>query len=108
MITLEQIELEMLQGDILPHRLGELRVLLSAKFAQAMNELENVLRVKPGVWNEMRGNFRSDTACERAWSGMELGQKELHWKFQLKKMEKMMSALKTLWEITNTEIRNLT
>ena len=107
-MQLEQIESEMLAGDILPARLGELRIILGAKYAQAMNQYEDILMQKPSIWNEMRKDYKSDTATDRAWDATQMGIKELHWKFQIKKIEKMMSALKMQWEIVNTEIRNLT
>ena len=107
-ITLQVIEAEMLKGGILPARLGELRTILGAKYAHAMNKHEEIIMAKPKIWNEMRQDHKSDTACERAWSATELGQSEIHWKYQIKKIEKMMSALKMQWDIVNTEIRNLT
>jgi hypothetical protein len=106
-LTLEQIEREMLDGIPVPSRIGELRVILSAKFAQATNEYERVLAEKPVLWNEKRNDFKSDTACERWWEGTEGGVAERHWKFQIKKIQTMMSALKTLWEIKNSEAQNI-
>jgi hypothetical protein len=105
-MTLEQIEIEMNTVQA-PGRLAELRVLLSAKYAAATNQYEAVLVQKPTIWNEMRGNFKSDTACERAWEATELGIAERHWKFQIKKIERMMSAIKTMIEVKTGEARNL-
>lgn len=105
-MTLEKIELEM-RTVTTPGRLAELRVYLSAKYAQATNEYEKVLILKPSVWNALRGNFKSDTACERAWEATEDGMLERHWKFQIKKIEKMMSAIKTLIDVKTGEAHNL-
>lgn len=107
-MKLEEIEEEMLHGNIIPARLGELRNILSAKYAQAMNQYEDILMQKPKLWNDMRIHNKSDKATDRQWEESELGLKELHWKFQIKKIEKMMSSLRMQWEITNTEIRNIT
>ena len=106
-MTLEEIEVEFLRANTTPGRLAELRVLLSGKYAQAMNKLEDVLLIKPIEWNKMRGDHKSDTACERAFEASELGQQELHWRFQVKKIEKMMSAAKTLLEVKNAEAYNI-
>ena len=105
-MTLAQIEEEM-AAQTNPGRLAELRVVLSAKYAQATNEYEKVLAIKPGLWNKLRGNFKSDTACERAWEATEDGLAERHWKFQIRKIERMMSAIKTLIEVKTGEARNL-
>lgn len=105
-MTLEQIEKEMATAPT-PGRLADLRVILSAKYAQATNEYEAVLLEKPKIWNAMRPDFKSDTACERAWEATELGQAERHWKFAIRKIERMMSAIKTLIEVKTGEARNL-
>ena len=105
-LTLEQIEIEMMTVTS-PGRLAELRVLLSAKYAQAVNEYEKVLLAKPVIWNDMRPNFKSDTACERSWEATELGTQERHWKFQIKKIEKMMTAIKTLIDVRTNEAHNI-
>lgn len=105
-MTLEQIEKEMGESPA-PGRLAELRVVLSSKYAHATNEYEKVLIQKPKIWNEMRGDFKSDTACERAWEATELGVEERHWKFQIRKVERMMSAIKTMIDVKTGEARNL-
>lgn len=105
-MTLELIEKEMAQVTT-PGRLAELRVLLSAKYAAATNEYEKVLVAKPAIWNAIRGDFKSDTACERAWEATELGVQERHWKFQIRKIEKMMSAIKTMIDVRTGEAHNL-
>ena len=105
-MTLEQIEKEM-EAVTTPGRLAELRVLLSAKYARATNEYERILIEKPVVWNELRKGFKSDTATERAWEATEAGVAERHWKFQIKKIEKMMTAIKTLIDVRTGEANNL-
>lgn len=107
-LELKDIELEMLKANTTPSRLAELRVILSGKYAQATNNYEEVLLKKPVIWNELRPDFKSDTACERAWEATELGISERHWKFQIKKIERMMSAIKTLITVKTTEAYNIT
>lgn len=106
-MTLEQIETAMLDGNIPPAKLGELRVILGAKYSQAMNHLEAILMEKPIHWNKLRLAEKSDKATDRRWEASDLGLKETHWRMQIKKIEKMMSALKMQWDIVNTELRNL-
>ena len=106
-MTLKDIEKEFLQEEIHPTRLAELRVQLGGKYSTAMNNLEHILKQKPIVWNEMRKDYKSDTATDRAWEGTELGLEELHWTFQRKKIEKLMSACKTLIDLKTAEGYNL-
>lgn len=105
-MELKQIEAELMAGNTAPGQLAEFRVLLSGKYAFATNQLEEVLIEKPIHWNKMRPDHKSDTACERAWEATDLGIKERHWKFQIKKIEKMMTAIKTLIEVKTAEAYN--
>lgn len=107
-MTLFEIEQEFLTtSDVNPARLAELRVILSAKYAEASNELEKILLSKPSIWNELRKDQKSDTATERQWEASEYGLGELKWKMTLKKIEKMMSAAKTMIDVRTNEARNL-
>jgi len=106
-MELSQIEIELMKGNTAPGQLAEFRLLLSGKYAFATNQLENILIEKPIHWNRMRSDYKSDTACERAWEATDLGIKERHWKFQIKKIDKMMTAIKTLIDVKTAEARNL-
>lgn len=105
MPSLEEIEKKFLQ-PMTPGEIADLRVVLSGKYAYVMNQLEAILMEKPIRWNAMRPEFKSDTACERAWQATEMGLQELHWNFQRKKIEKLMSAAKTLLEVKTAEAYN--
>jgi hypothetical protein len=102
-MELKDIEKEFLSGGLQPVRLAELRVQLGGKYSVAMNNLEHILKQKPVIWNEMRKDFKSDSSCERAWEATEFGQDELHWTFQRKKIEKLMSACKSLIDLKTAE-----
>jgi hypothetical protein len=106
-MELKDIEKEILVGNVLPHRLAELRLQLSAKFSVATDNLEEILIQKPRIWNGIRESQKSDTATERIWEATELGTEERHWRFQIKKIEKMMTACKTMIDVMNSEARNL-
>lgn len=105
-LTLEQIEKEMAAGGT-PGRLAELRVLLSAKYAHATNQYEAILMSKPAIWNELRKDVKSDTRAEREWEATELGQGERHWKFQIRKIDRMMNAISSLIKVKTGEAQNL-
>lgn len=105
-LKLEAIEKEMAAGNTTPGRLAELRVIIAGKYSYATNQYEEVLLKKPKIWNDMRPNYKSDTACERAWEATEMGQQEMHWKFQIRKCEKMLSAAKSLIDVKTAEAYN--
>jgi len=106
MPSLEEIEKKFHGQHLTPGEIADLRVVLSGKYAYVMNQLEEILTRKPAVWNELRKEHNSDTATERTWQASELGLQELHWNFQRKKIEKMLSAAKTLLEVKTAEAYN--
>jgi hypothetical protein len=107
-MSLHEIEREFLTStDIPPGRLAELLILLSAKYAEASNQLEAILLSKPSIWNEMRKEYKSDKATDRAWEATEYGLGELKWEMQLKKIQKLMSASKTMIDVRTNEARNM-
>ena len=56
------------------------------------------LRAKPEV--------KSDTQAERLWATTPDGQQEIRLSFELKALEKLISAAKTMQEALNGEVRN--
>lgn len=79
---------------------------LSGEYSWSCTQLENILSRKPSVWNSMRPNYKSDTACERAWEATEDGVNEAGLKLRLKSCEKMMSSLKTLIRLAEMQAHN--
>lgn len=106
MMSLEQIEGQMQAGTATPGELAHTLTILSGKYAYASNQLEQILMVKPKAWNDIRPNYKSDTACDRAWEGTDDGLKEMHWRMALKKIEKMMAAIKKLIDVKTAEAYN--
>lgn len=90
-----------------PHDAAEDLAILAGEYAWIMGQLERVLQFKPAIWSEMRKNFKSDTACERAWQATKAGIDELGLKLRAKACEKMMSALKSLISLAEKESGNL-
>jgi hypothetical protein len=72
-----------------------------------MGQLEQIFQRKPSIWSEMRKNFESDKACDRAWEATKDGLDESGLKLRAKSIEKMMSALKSLLRLAEEESRNL-
>ena len=49
---------------------------------------------------------KSDTQAERLWATTPDGQQEIRLSFELKALEKLISAAKTMQEALNGEVRN--
>ena len=80
---------------------------LSGEYAFICGQLEEILSSKPAVWNELRKDVKSDTACERVWENTKKGIDETGLRLRLKAMDKMSSALKSLINLATGELRNL-
>ena len=90
-----------------PGELAQNLEVKSHEFSVQTDLLIEILEKKPGIWNEMRRDFKSDTSCERAWSATENGLKEMRFKLKMKALEKTMSAIRTQLRIMESEARNL-
>lgn len=89
-----------------PHLSANDLAVLAGEYAFVMGQLEMILQRKPAIWSEMRKNFKSDTACERAWEATADGMNEAGLRLRAKSVEKMMSALKSLLRIAEGEAKN--
>lgn len=89
-----------------PHEAAQDAAILAGEFSFIMGQLESILQRKPAVWNAMRPNFKSDTACERAFQATKDGLDEQGLKLRAKGLEKMMSALRSLIRLAETDYHN--
>lgn len=89
-----------------PHQCAEDRARLSGEYSFYAGQLEEVLSRKPSLWNSMRNNHKSDTACERAYEQTEDGINEIGLRLKLKRIEKMMSGMSSLIKIAEGEAHN--
>ena len=106
--TLETISEIMRSEAILsPQTIGEMRRWLAGNYCYIAGLLEEVLLRKTDSWLVIRKNTQSDTRAEKEWSATAEGKQELIYRSQLKRSEKLMSALKTLYEIKEREAMNI-
>jgi hypothetical protein len=89
-----------------PHDAAADVSILSGEFAYLSSELANILTYKASIWTDIRKTVKSDTACERAWQKTPDGIKETSLKLQLKSIEKMMSALRTVIRLSEIEYKH--
>lgn len=107
MQTLEQIEQEMLEGQLSPADLADKRVTLSALLSRACGELEEILAIKPAKWSAMRKDLSSDKSTTNAWDATEDGIKEMRLRSSMKRMSVLISAISSLLRVRELEAKNL-
>jgi hypothetical protein len=104
-LTLEHIEREM-AGEPIPGRLADYRVFLAALYSLRAAEMQTILAVKPGKWLDIRGEKNSDKATDREWQATEEGQRETQLKWELRRIERLSSAIATKLRVMEGEARN--
>ena len=103
---LEDIAKEVSNHTSDPHWLGEKRVDLGGLYSFFSGELERVLFLKPDEWNALRLNTKSDKQADKLWEATEAGKKEVILRMRLKRIEKLLSSMRTMIEILTNEARN--
>lgn len=105
-MNLENIQQELMIGQKSPHTLAEYKLILSGEYSFVVGQLEDILKTKPAVWNELRKNQKSDKATERVWEASSDGLNEIGLRWKLKKLEKMMGAISSLLRVAEGEAKN--
>lgn len=90
-----------------PHECANDHAILAGEYSWICGQLENVLKTKSGVWNELRKDVKSDTSADRMYDQTENGLNEIGLKLRLKGAEKMLSSLKSLIRNAEMEIKNI-
>jgi hypothetical protein len=87
-----------------PEESAKMRVYLAGEYAYLSSCLENILAAKPDMWILIRENKKSDSQADAEWNRTKEGRNEMIMKLRLKRIEKMMSALRTYLEMAEKEI----
>jgi len=102
-MNLEKIVADRMQtGKIMPHEAVEMRVQLSGLYSFYSSQLEDILIRKPNAWFQIRNNgkHKSDKSADREWETTEDGKNEIGLSMRLKRIEKMLSSLKTISDMS--------
>lgn len=105
-LSLEVIEQRLSVDTIVPRELANYRIYLAALYSLRASEMQQVLAKKPGMWLDIRGEKNSDKATDREWQATPEGQRETMLKWELRRIEKLSSAIATKLRIMESEARN--
>lgn len=101
------IQKNMAEGGGTPRELADWRVVVAGAIGNRTTQLQKIQMEKPERWQQLRKNFKSVADTERAWDATEEGIQENWLKLEIKKLEKLSSALRTSLEVANLESRNM-
>jgi hypothetical protein len=77
---------------------------LSGEWGFYAGQLEEILKIKPEKWLEIRKKCKSDAQAQKKWEASELGQNEMIIKLRMKRLEKHISSLRQLIETAQREM----
>lgn len=105
-MTLDSIAEESEKGEMMPERAADLLVILAGKYSKAADNYIVTNAEFAREFTKRRGDFKSDTACERAIEFEEVGLKRHMWKYQMRKAEMLITSLKGYVYQKTSEARN--
>jgi hypothetical protein len=88
-----------------PGRLSEIIVELNAYSAYLSERLDDLLVIKADKWMDIRHEegIKSDKMADRIWDTLIEGKQELMWRGELKRSDKVCSAIKMRLKILEGE-----
>jgi hypothetical protein len=105
-LSLEHIEQEMAEAQLAPGKLADFRVFLAALYSLRASEMQDILTRKPTAWLAIRHYKTSDKSADREWQATETGIREMQLKWELRRIERLSSAIATKLRIMEGEARN--
>ena len=106
-LTLEHIESELAGGVAVPGQLADYRVYLAALFSLRAAEMQTILSIKPNAWLAIRDHKSSDKAADRGVARDPNGARETQLKWELKRIDKLSSAIASKLRVMEQEARNI-
>jgi hypothetical protein len=89
-----------------PREIAEDRLTLSKSYGR-LSEMQAYLEMQQNIWwRGHRENYKSDASAEPAWGLTWEGEMHTQIKYKLKALDKMISSLKTMLEVAQSELRH--
>ena len=107
MSTLTELILEVENTSTPPGRLSEIQLLLSARQARMLAELEKMIIMKSTKWLLLRKECTSDTQTDKQWTRTEMGTQEEILKSQVKQMDILIKAIRSRLRVLEMEASNV-
>jgi hypothetical protein len=106
-LSLEHIEAELTDTQLAPGTLADFRVYLAALYSLRAAEMQDILSRKPSAWLALREHKTSDKSADREWHATKDGSRETQLKWELRRVERLSSAIATKLRIMEQEARNV-
>jgi len=107
--TITEYAKEIMENKNVPTKLADIHLEIAAKYAFLSDIYKDVQIEKAQFWviKEAGDKPLSDTAVEAKWRQTEGGLKELRLKYEMRGLEKLMSAIKSSIVVSSFETKNM-
>lgn len=92
--------------EMTPSQLAEHRLKLADDYSKAGELKVYLLRLRAVFYQDHRNEVKSDAALERLWETTKEGMDLMELREKMKSIEHKLSAIRTLLEVRNNEMRN--
>lgn len=106
MNTIQEAQEFLRSGQQDPQVSATLRSKLAGEYSFLSGQLQDILARKPKAWMSIREYTTSDKQADQKWEASDDGINEVGLKMQIKVVEKMLSALKTIIEVAMNDRNN--
>ena len=106
-LTIEQIETELTGDTPIPRQLARYKTWLSAVYSLRGGDMAKIEKDKARDWPRIRAEVQSVAEADRAWDATDDGQHQIDLKWQLRRIEKLISAINTRLRVAELEARNI-
>ena len=103
---LKEIQCQMRSGVLPYSKMNEYQIFLVGDYSFYSGIVESIKTRKPGVWNKMRENHKSDKATDREWEATGDGINEKVLKYRMRRLEKMIGLIKDLRRSAEVDLMN--
>lgn len=104
--SITNIQTTLQGGKFSPPEAVLARSVLSGYYAFYSEQLEDIKMRKPNAWLFMRKDHKSDKATDRAYELTEDGLNEMGLEMRLKRLQVMMSSLKSIIDTGNVQYQH--
>ena len=107
LLTVAQIEDKLLQGQVSPPELADIKMTLSVKASHLTGLLEPILLEKHVWLRDHREQYKSDAATRNAWQSTERGLEETAIRSKLKRIDLLLRGISSQLRVKEQEARNI-
>jgi hypothetical protein len=105
-LTIEHVEQSMKGVELTPRQVRDFKTYLTAIYSLYAGEMKEIATARASAWLDIRAEKNSDKAADREWQTTEKGIREIELKWDMRRIDKLISALNTHMRVMEGESKN--